>query len=87
MELPSTTFEEWEALHRDELIDEYRAYLRHALDDDDFAVRAVWDYEAWARGSTISCTTTPRQRARAGNDTLAKALLFSTIKLWKSQPT
>ena len=49
MEIPTTTFEEWEALHRDELIEEYRAYLRHALDDD-FAIRAVWDYEAWARG-------------------------------------
>jgi hypothetical protein len=48
MDTPRDTFEEWRTRHTQELVREYRQYLRDILDDDGFDIRHVEDYWMWA---------------------------------------
>ena len=47
MDIPRTPFEEWRTRQMQELIREYRQYLRDILDDDGFDIRHVEDYWTW----------------------------------------
>ena len=47
MDTLRTTFEEWRTRHTQELVREYRQYLRDILDDDGFDIRHVEDYWMW----------------------------------------
>lgn len=49
MDIPSTSFEAWEAAHRIELMAQFREYVRDALDDDGFDLTWLEDYWTWAR--------------------------------------
>jgi hypothetical protein len=49
MDIPRTPFEEWRTRHMQELIRDYRQYLRDVLDDAGFDIRHVEDFDAWTR--------------------------------------
>ena len=49
MDIPTTSFEKWEAVHRHELIEQFREYLRDVIDDSGFELTQVEDYWTWAR--------------------------------------
>lgn len=47
MDTRQPPFEEWRTRHTQELMREYRQYLRDILDDDGFDIRHVEDYWTW----------------------------------------
>ena len=49
MDIPTTSFEEWEEAHRHELLEQFRDYLRDLIDDSGFELAQVEDYWTWAR--------------------------------------
>ena len=49
METPPESFTEWRTRHHEELIQDYRQYLRDVLDDDGFDISTVEDFWTWAR--------------------------------------
>lgn len=47
MDRSHATFEEWRTRQEQELMRNYRQYLRDVLDDDGFDIRHVEDYWMW----------------------------------------